>query len=555
VTSPIPHSRRRENDVQRIVVSIAVSALGTWSYNVGIAVYAYEQTQSTAWVAIATVGRYIPAVLITLVGSRVADRYPKRAVAVSTDLLCAATMALLTVVALTQGSLVVAILLAALSSGLARVQSSAALSVAADIVTESRLARTANLISSAEAVATAVGPAIASLVLAVSSPAVLFALNGVTFLASAGLLIRTSAPDVVSLRPRPGSWTVEGVDETYRAAVRLVRPLLVTRTIAALVYGMDIVLLAVIATERLRDGTSGYGWLLAGAGAGGLLAAGLMRRQDRPRPTALVTSIGLVLYAVPSLVFLASPGLGGSLAVQVVRGFGCVLLTATALAGLQRGVPAAVAGRVFGLNHVLVLVGTSVGAVLAPVLIGVLGLNVTLVLVGVVPLLLQVAALPGLLHFDRRGSADLQALDPRVDLLRRLALFRDANRSTLYGVADRADEVKVPSGVVVIAEGEEAQHLFVLVSGSVEVTIGHGDETRTVRAMSAPSYFGEIGLLHGIARTATVTTAEDCTVWSIPADAFLAAATQAGLSSALTDTAATRFAPALASARSALDES
>jgi MFS family permease len=77
-----------------------VSAVGTWSYNVGIAVYAYHQTGSTAWVAAATVGRYVPALLITWLGSRWADRYPRRTVAVASDVFCAAMMVALTLVAI-----------------------------------------------------------------------------------------------------------------------------------------------------------------------------------------------------------------------------------------------------------------------------------------------------------------------------------------------------------------------------------------------------------------------------------------------------------------------
>ena len=72
--------------------SVTISALGTWSYNVGIAVYAFQETQSTTWVALATVGRYLPALFITAIGSRWADRYPRRSVAAFSDFLCALIM-------------------------------------------------------------------------------------------------------------------------------------------------------------------------------------------------------------------------------------------------------------------------------------------------------------------------------------------------------------------------------------------------------------------------------------------------------------------------------
>ena len=205
-----PETRSSVREMRRITAAVIISALGTWSYNVAIAVYAYQVTGSTAWVAAATVGRYVPALFIASLGSRWSSRFPRRAVAVGSDVVCALAMVLLTVVASSGGSLVVAIALAAVSSGLSRVQSAAALSLAADVVVESELVRRMAFIGTSEAVATAVGPALASAVLLVASPAWLFLLNAVTFLASALLLLgvrdrrrRTSAGSTRPAAPGP----------------------------------------------------------------------------------------------------------------------------------------------------------------------------------------------------------------------------------------------------------------------------------------------------------------------------------------------------------------
>jgi CRP-like cAMP-binding protein len=143
---------------------------------------------------------------------------------------------------------------------------------------------------------------------------------------------------------------------------------------------------------------------------------------------------------------------------------------------------------------------------------------------------------PGFLRFDREGVTTLAALDPRVDLLRRLDLFRDASRAMLYDVADHAVEEDVVAGHAIVREGDVADALFVLVSGAVDVTQQADAGHVTLRRMTAPSYFGEIGLIHGVPRTATVSAVGACTVWRIPAEVFLAAASRAGISGALADT-------------------
>ena len=522
-------------DVRRLVASVGISALGTWSYNVGIAVYAYQETGSTAWVAVATAGRYVPAMLITSVGSRWADRLPRRLVAVSADLFCALVMVALTVVAVEHGPIVLAIALAALSSGVARIQSSAALASAADLVPESRLARTAAALSTTEAVSTAAGPALASLVLAFAPPATLFALNGVTFGISAVLI--ASVTSMASSRPRASATTTDtGTTEVdYDAVRRVVRPLLAVRTIAAVVYGVDVVLLAVVATNQLRQGTSGYGWLLAAAGLGGLLVAGWLGSRGDAGRSAIRSTLGIALYSLPLLAFVASPALPGSLAVQILRGVGCVLVTATVVVGLQTTVPSGASGRIFGLSHALVMIGTSVGAFVTPLLLGTWGLDTTLVVAAILPFAATVVLLPSLRRFERTGSAAMAELEPRVAVLRNLTLFYDASRSTLYSVADSVEETTCLAGHHIVVQGQRSDALYVLVSGSVEVVLDSSQGRASLRVMEAPTYFGEIGLIHRVNRTATVLAREPCELWRVPASAFLDAAGQAGLSGALTD--------------------
>ncbi|MGD9957667.1 MAG: MFS transporter [Candidatus Nanopelagicales bacterium] len=531
-------SRSSAREMRRITAAIIVSALGTWSYNVAIAVYAYQATGSTAWVAAATVGRYVPALFIASIGSRWASRFPRRAVAITSDIVCAAVMLLLTIVASSGGSLVLAIALSAISSGLARVQSAAALALASDVVLESELVRRMAFISTSEAVATAVGPALASAVLLIASPAWLFLLNSVSFLLSAALLL-----GVRDRRRRVGQVRSTSTSSPGGRATVLttVRPLLAVRALAAIVYGADIVLLAVIATDTLRSGTSGYGWMLAAAGAGGLVVAVVLRQRDSDGGIARPVVLGMALYAVPLLAYLIIGGLLPALLVQAVRGLGAVLLVTLLLTALQRGVPSDLSQEVFGRTHSLVLVGTVVGSVVTPLLISSLGLDATLWILALLPLLASLAVLPGLRRYD--GTSDLAAamLDPVVHTLRGLTLFQDASRWTLVEVADRVEPIGVQPGQVVVREGDEADALYVLVEGSVEVTTDHEDGPRVLRQMHAPAYFGEIGLIQRVPRTATVTAIGAATLWRIPGDAFLDAASQAGVSGALSDSVRVRL--------------
>jgi MFS family permease len=516
-----------------VVGSIAVSGFGTWSYNVGIAVYAYEQTHSATWVAAVTVGRYVPALILTWLARSFVDRLPRRALAIRADLGCALIMGGLAVAGALQAPVLLVTLLAALSSTLARVQASAVLSLASDVVVESALARMARLAGAADAVSTAAGSAAASALLIAFSPAFLFAGNAVTFAVSALLLTRVSGP--TRSAPAVTTPSVAATERRRRGDTFAFWPLQMARTLVAYVYGVDVVVLTVVASRQFHGGAGGYGWLLAAMGLGGLLAAVPIRGRRRQLPMPVVLVSGILGYALPLLVFVLAPPTAGGLAVQVVRGVGSVLATSAAIAALQRGVPSALAGRVFSTTQSLVLLGTCAGAVVTPILLGSLGFSATLMISAIAPCVAAVALFPFLVRFDRQEASLLATLDPRLTVLRGLHLLQDASRSTLYQLADGAEEFQVDAGTVIIRQGDLADALYVLVSGGLEVT-GRGDSGPVVlRQLSSPDVFGEIGLLRGIPRTSTVTATATCTLWRIPAAIFLAGVTEAGVSGALND--------------------
>ncbi len=73
-------------------------------------------------------------------------------------------------------------------------------------------------------------------------------------------------------------------------------------------------------------------------------------------------------------------------------------------------------------------------------------------------------------------------------------------------------------GEAVVTEGEPGASMFVVLDGSVAITVG--PDRREVAVTEAGGYFGEMSLLTGEQRTATVTAREDTTVLEIPSDAF-----------------------------------
>ena len=78
------------------------------------------------------------------------------------------------------------------------------------------------------------------------------------------------------------------------------------------------------------------------------------------------------------------------------------------------------------------------------------------------------------------------------------------------------------AGDVVIRQGDPADRFYVIESGTVVVT--QTDATgasRELRRMAPEEVFGELGLLSGAPRSATVTAATEGLLLALDADAFL----------------------------------
>jgi CRP-like cAMP-binding protein len=84
--------------------------------------------------------------------------------------------------------------------------------------------------------------------------------------------------------------------------------------------------------------------------------------------------------------------------------------------------------------------------------------------------------------------------------LKHIPLFSDLSRRERKQLARWTDEVDVPAGSTLAAEGDFAHEFFVIEEGTAEVTQG-GEH---LRDLGPGDFFGEIGLLEEHRRTATV---------------------------------------------------
>lgn len=105
-----------------------------------------------------------------------------------------------------------------------------------------------------------------------------------------------------------------------------------------------------------------------------------------------------------------------------------------------------------------------------------------------------------------------------LDILKKIALFEGLDDSDLSKVSQVTKERFCPKGTVLFKEGDSGDAFYLLKEGKVEVLKKDGDAEKVIKTLShtdKDSFFGEMALVGGAPRNATLRTATDSTVMVI----------------------------------------
>ena len=106
--------------------------------------------------------------------------------------------------------------------------------------------------------------------------------------------------------------------------------------------------------------------------------------------------------------------------------------------------------------------------------------------------------------------------NPKVEQLRKIPLFDRCSKRELAGLAALVDELELPEGQTLAREGERGKEFLVLADGIADVASGG----EVVNRLGPGDFFGEISLVTGEPRTATVTTRSPSRLLIFSAPAF-----------------------------------
>lgn len=517
----------------RLLAGEFVSSIGDWLYLVALLVVVYQRSNSAALLGVVGAARVLPYVLLSVPAGIVVDRFDRRMVLLVTDIARGTVMLGLAALVWFNASLVAIIALTLLAATFSTFFGPAIAAFLPSLARdESELGPANSAWASLDNLGFVIGPALAGVLIAVGGLTFAFLLNAVSFAVVAAVLWRlpsrgglaASAASAAaeaeaagaSVAPKPAGMALW---PKLRELRRPLSGLAVINLVGGFVFGGLGVLTVVIAIDVLQQGEAATGYLNAAVGVGGLVGAigsGVLVLRRRLGPPLVAGGLVLAL----GLIFLGSSGsLLPALLAMAVASAGDLVMEVVATTLFQRVVPDEIRGRAYGIMHTITVSAYAAGSLLMPIAAGVTSIVVVLAGAGIA---MAAAVVIGVLLV---GTAAIGAatLDPVRATLLRVPVFSGLPPARLDLAAQRAEMRTVEPNEVVIRQGDAADSFYVIADGEFIVTQRQPNlaEPVELRRMHAGEVFGEIGLLSGVPRTATVTAAGSGTLLSLDGPEFL----------------------------------
>jgi len=528
------HDVLRLPDVRRIELGWGASVIGELAGQVTLVVYAFD-AGGTVLVATYVASRTLLSMAVTLGVTGVAGRIEPGSLLRRVTWLRAVLLALAALTAFLHGAPAAVIACAAASSSLAGTYRPLQVAIMPWLV------RTPAELTSSNAIAAVLensgalaGPLLAGGVLVLATAPLSMALAA-GFLGLAGLSLHGLAvPDRPRSAVKGAARVTRDVADGLTELTRVAAPGGVAILIFAqtFVRGALVVLIPVLAVDTLALGQSAVGWLTAAIGAGGLVGGAAATGFVRVTRLGRAFVAGLLLWGLPLVWLGLSPSAAIAYLALVVVGVGNAIEDVGLFTLLARSASPRSGGRVLGAAEFVVQAGLGAGSVAAPALLRAFGVRGTLTLLGGG---LTVLTLVHVRRFVRLDKA-MPAPGQEVELLRRLAMFAPLPLAVIELLASDLQPHEFPAGTVAMREGEVGELFHVIVAGSAAVSVGGKP-----RPPLAPGdCFGEIALLRGIPRTATVVADQPLRTLALDRETFMVAITGNSMSSAAADALVTQ---------------
>jgi len=508
----------REVEFRRLISAYSASAIGQTFGTVAMAVAMFSRTGSAGWVAAIAAARVLPYIIVPGLAGVIAGRVSRRRLLMASAAARAVLAALLALAVAGGMAPIVLVAIAFLFTAFGTPGYPAMAAAVPAILSAENLAPGNGLLTGVETLSFIAGPALGGVVLLRGSPSTALVVNAGVFVLAIALAALLEVVPAPVIEPESLLDELAAGVHAIRSATELAAPVVLV-VVVNLTYAGALVALVVYAEEVLH-GNGVFGLLNTGLGIGACAGVLMTNRLARSQRQLLMLGAVTLLAGVPFALLGAVSSTAVATALMVLAGAGCVATEVLAVTLVQRVAARRHVVHIFGLLDSLIFTALFVGSALTPVLIQAFGVRAALAVLGAV---IPAGALAISARFARSARRRLDdEVTARTVLLGGVPWLRDVLVPTLEALAAEAQPESVEPGTYVITEGSSPDDFFVLASGGLDVRRRTDGRDEVIASLSPGAGFGEVGLLRGVPRNASVVATEPSVVLRVRGARFVA---------------------------------
>jgi len=514
-----------------------ISTIGDALTSLAAGIIVFQVTHSILNVGVMLMVSSVPTLVFGLVAGVFVDRFDRKTIMVLSVVLQAGLVAAVPLSLALTNSIFWLYLIVLLSASVRQFFDPANDSVLPEIASDEELAAANSLMAIAQFGSTAIGFALAGLLIS-NNQELVFWFDAVTFLFAGFMISRvTVKPLETEERTSIGDIIRNlGVGAGFIFRTPVLRSATILRTPAMIVFGLQNVLLLPFALEVLKATEFEYGLQEGITSVGFVIGSLLMARYaERLREGSwlVLSFLGMgiagLLYALSNNIWMAIALIGVSGVLNAPSFVASRLIN-------QRNTPREMRGRVFSTTYlirdVVYLIGMGLAGLADLWNPQVMFAVSSLFLIGIA---LFGAALPGIGQpaAQWRRTITLLRTAPKIPLgTARPVTMADIDAIGRYipalaglpqrdrdGLIATARVVTAPAGTAITRAGDPGDSAYFIMSGRVAVGIAtEAGEYRPLAGIGTGDVIGEIAALTGSTRTADVVAEEETDLMEVPAD-------------------------------------
>lgn len=380
----------RHRAFRRFYAGQSISVIGSWIQTIALSWLVYRLTSSPTLLGLTTFLTQAPILLIGSVAGTFGDRFDRKRLLLVAEALLACQALVLGAMTLAGVSDIRGYLAIALVQGLiASVETPVRQSFLAVLVPEredlpNAVALNSFLMNSGRLF----GPAIAGLLLSLTSEGVCFLINAFSFLAVMAAVAVTDSPSVTpNVRASSAAHNAWREGLRYASGHPVIRTLLPVVAIVSFFGSPYVTLMPAVVGESFGGDARTLGWLVSSAGLGGIAGTAYLASHPRVQALPMVTVFACVMLGSSLVAFSVSHALWFCVLMMPGIGFGVIAAAASVNMLIQFGTPDHIRGRMIGLYITSFLGVAPLGALAAGIAAQHIGTRHTLAVGGVVCIL------------------------------------------------------------------------------------------------------------------------------------------------------------------------